>query len=168
MTFTHPRFVPGLSALIATGMIAGAWFFELVVKLAPCPLCLQQRWPWYAAIAVGGIGFAFAGNGKARFLALICLALLMLASAGLAIYHSGVEWDFWQGPTGCSAAQAMPQTAGDLLGALQETRVPSCKEAAWRFLGLSLAGWNALGSLGVFVLTAAALRAGRSSRNHAG
>ncbi len=149
-----------LAAAIAT--LAGAWFFELVLKLAPCPLCLLQRWPWYAAVILGMIGLALAARPGAARLSAAGLLLLMLISAGLGVYHSGVEWDFWQGPAGCSTALAMPSEAGDLLSAMNETHVPSCKEAAWRFLGLSLAGWNVILSLAVAVLLAAGLRSSRA------
>jgi disulfide bond formation protein DsbB len=149
--------------LAAAASLAGAWFFELVLRLAPCPLCLQQRWPWYAALIIGGAGLVAQSSGSTRLAraALAVLTLLMLGSALLAIYHSGVEWGFWAGPAGCSAAQAMPQNAGNLLQTIGETRVPSCTEAAWRLLGLSLAGWNALISLGCFLIALVGLFAFR-------
>jgi disulfide bond formation protein DsbB len=145
--------------LAAIGVIAGAWFFELVLKLAPCPLCLIQRWPWYAAIAIGCLALIVRTSFPAAVpLGLVALALAMIVSAGLGIYHSGIEWSFWQGPVGCSAALAMPADAGGLLEAIGQTRVPSCTEAAWRFLGLSLAGWNIMISLALLAMIAMGLR----------
>jgi disulfide bond formation protein DsbB len=99
------------------------------VALAAAVLPLRPRW---ARLALG------------------VLALIFLASAGLGIHHAGVEWGWWAGPTDCAGAPAPVQSGvGDFLNQLQTTRVVSCTEAAWRFLGLSLAGWNVLISLGL-------------------
>jgi disulfide bond formation protein DsbB len=149
MPVLSPRLSLGLVTLIAIGTIAGAWFFQLVLHLAPCQLCLEQRWPWYAAILIGGLGL---GVPSLQRLALLLLGAAMLASIGLAVFHAGVEWQFWQGPAGCSGAIALPKSAGGLLDAVSETRVPSCTEAAWRLLGLSLAGWNVLISLATLLV----------------
>jgi disulfide bond formation protein DsbB len=143
-----------LAGLFSLALVLSALFFEHVIGLAPCALCLEQRWPHYAAIPVALIGFLL----RPRFGALFLLLLigLMLWSAGLGAYHAGVEWGWWPGPAGCSATQTLPQ-AGDLLGALGEARVPSCTEAMWRFLGLSLAGYNALLSATMALLLALAM-----------
>ena len=91
--------------------------------------------------------------------ALIVLALLMAWSTGLGVYHSGVEWGIFAGPNDCGGTPA-PAAAGvqDLMKQLQTTRIVSCTEAAWRFLGLSLAGWNALASFGLLVVALLGLR----------
>jgi disulfide bond formation protein DsbB len=78
---------------------------------------------------------------------LAVIALSMLANAALGIYHSGVEWKFWPGPADCSGPIARFGPASDLMKQLQNVRVVRCDEAAWRFLGLSLAGYNVLISL---------------------
>jgi len=70
----------------------------------------------------------------------------MLYNAGLGIYHSGVEWGFWEGPAACAPSVGVG-SAADMLGQLETVRAPSCTEASWRFLGLSFAGWNVLVSL---------------------
>ena len=77
---------------------------------------------------------------------LLAVALTMLAGAWMGTYHAGVEWKWWQGPTACTGG---PSTAprGNLLEKLDRVRVVPCDEAAWRFLGLSLAGYNVLISL---------------------
>ncbi|MFS8037218.1 disulfide bond formation protein B [Xanthobacter sp. AM11] len=123
--------------------LAAAWYFQLVVGLAPCPLCLDQRLAYYFAIPVGLATLLAARAGRpglARAL-LAVLGLAMLANMGLAMYHAGVEWAFWPGPAACTGA---PVLTGDILSALKGARVPRCDEAAWRLLGLSMAGWNAL------------------------
>ncbi|MBS7543503.1 disulfide bond formation protein B [Ancylobacter oerskovii] len=135
---------PLIVAAGAAATLAGAWFFQLVIGLAPCPLCLEQRLPYYAAVPLGLAVALVARQGHAGLarLGLVLLGLLMLVGFGLALYHAGVEWHWWQGPTACSGGA--PATSGNLLQELQQARVVRCDEAPWRFLGLSLAGWNVL------------------------
>ncbi len=138
-----------LVALGAMATILGAWFFEYVLGYAPCPLCLQQRIPYYITIPLAVIVAAGAlARWPRQFLigGLVVIALAMLVSAGLGIYHSGVEWKWWEGPTSCGGA-LVELGSGNLLERVQSAHVVRCDEAAWRFLGLSLAGWNVLISL---------------------
>lgn len=157
-----PRRVILLVGLGCLALIAGAWFFELVWGLRPCKLCLEQRLPHYAAIGLGAAGLVLARSTRLQWLALLGLAGLMAWSTGLGIYHSGVEWGWFAGPNDCGGAAA-PAAAGvqDFMKQLQTTRVVACTEAAWRFLGLSLAGWNALASLGLFGLALTGLSKAR-------
>lgn len=132
-------------AVGAAGALAGAWYFQLVVGLAPCPLCLEQRLPYYIGVPVALAVIVLAGIGKegpARML-LGLAGMLMALSGALAIYHAGIEWQFWTGPVTCSGSG--PATGGgNLLEALQTAHVARCDEAAWRLAGISLAGYNAL------------------------
>ena len=133
-------------AAAATATIAGAWFFELVIKLKPCPLCLEQRWPYYVAIPLALIVAAAAWRRAPRAIViggLIALALVLLWGAGLGVYHAGIEWKLWTGPADCSGAAELGP-ASDFLKRLANQNIQRCDEAAWRFLGLSLAGYNAL------------------------
>jgi disulfide bond formation protein DsbB len=145
-----PRVAAGLILLAALATIAGALIFEHVFGLKPCPLCLRQRIPYYAAMPVALAAAVLPMRPRWARLALGLIALIFLASAGLGIHHAGVEWGWWAGPTDCAGAPPpAPGGVGDFLNQLQTTRVVSCTEAAWRFLGLSLAGWNVLISLGL-------------------
>jgi disulfide bond formation protein DsbB len=158
------RAAAGLILAAAVATIAGALAFEHVWGLRPCPLCLQQRWPYYAAVPVA-LATALAPRPGLARAGLALLALIFLVSAGLGAYHAGVEWSWWQGPSDCAGAPtAAPGAVGDFLKELGGTRVVSCTEAAWRLLGLSLAGWNAVISLGLAGLAAAASLAGREAR----
>ncbi len=78
---------------------------------------------------------------------LAILALATLGNAGLAAYHAGVEWGFWKGPTECTGPVGNLGSAGDLLARLDSVKVVRCDEVQWKFLGLSLAGYNVLISL---------------------
>jgi disulfide bond formation protein DsbB len=144
----------GLALVIATGVILTALGFEYLGGYAPCPLCLMERYAYYAGIPMLFAAMALAAE-RPRIAALIffAVALGFLANAGLGVYHAGVEWHFWPGPDTCATAQALPATPSDLLKGLDEARVVRCDEATWRLFGLSFAGWNALISLMLFALS---------------
>ena len=136
-------------AVVGAAVIAGAYFFQLVVGLAPCPLCLEQRIPYYVAIPLALI-VAFAASREApRPLVTGGLALLaaaMLIGAAIAVYHSGIEWKFWPGPQDCTGDITKFGGAGGLLAEMQETSIVRCDQA-YRFLGVSLANCNVVISL---------------------
>ena len=133
-------------AAVCALTIAGAWFFQLVLGVLPCPLCLYERIPYYVGIPLAII-LAFLGTDPRRStlarLLLLLLAAIFIFATGLGAYHAGMEWGFWQGPTSCSGAQ-LPRNSGDLLSAMNRTQVVPCDKVQWSFLGISLAGYNAL------------------------
>ena len=148
------RATAGLILAAAAATLGGALAFEHGLGLNPCKLCLIQRDPYYIALPVAAATWAFAARRPARF-GLLALSLIFAVSAGLGAYHAGVEWGFFQGPSECAASgQAAASEVGAFLDQLNRARVTSCTEAAWRFLGLSLAGWNTLISLGLGMLAA--------------
>lgn len=136
--------------LIAAATLAGAWFFQLVLQILPCPLCLEQRYAYYLAVPLGVL-VAFAAARQAPrpllLLGLAVLGLAALANAWLGTYHAGVEWGLWQGPTDCTGPVGNLGSAGNLLERLDTVKVIRCDEVQFRFLGISLAGYNALISL---------------------
>jgi disulfide bond formation protein DsbB len=137
-------------AVIAAATLAGAWFFQLALDIRPCPLCLEQRYAYYLAVPLGLLVAFAASRGAPRQVALAGFAVLLLAAlanAWLGGYHAGVEWQFWQGPTDCSGPLADLGSAGTLLQRLDTVKVIRCDEVQWRFLGISLAGYNVLISL---------------------
>jgi disulfide bond formation protein DsbB len=136
--------------IIAAATLAGAWFFQLVLEILPCPLCLEQRYAYYLAVPLGALVAIAAARGAPRPLLLAGLAILALAAlgnAGLGAYHAGVEWHFFQGPTDCTGPVGNLGSAGSLLDRLDTVKVVQCDVVQWRFLGLSLAGYNVLISL---------------------
>ena len=143
-----------LALAVSVATIAGAWAFELLGGLAPCPLCLQQRWSYYAAIPLLIVALAImrapSPGGPARILVGLS-GLVMLTGAGLAAFHAGVEWQWWDGPSGCSPLTDL-DASGTGLSDLSDVRVVRCDVAPWRLFGLSLAGYNALISLGLAAL----------------
>lgn len=137
-------------AAAGAATILGAYVFEYGFKLLPCPLCLEQRIPYYVAIPLAALLALAAWRGAPRAVlagGFLAIAALMLWGAGLGVYHAGVEWKWWAGPLDCSAPVTSLGSAGDLMKQLQKITIVRCDEAAWRFLGLSLAGYNVLISL---------------------
>jgi len=137
-------------AVIAAATLAGAWFFQLVLDIRPCPLCLEQRYAYYLAIPLGALVAVAAARDAPRAVVIAGLAILAasaLGNAWLGAYHAGVEWHFWQGPTDCTGPVGNLGSAGNLLERLDTVKVIRCDEVQWRFLGLSLAGYNVLISL---------------------
>lgn len=156
-----PAFALGLgAAAIATVTILTALAFEHWGGYPPCPLCLQQRYAYYAGIPAV-LAALWLLSLRWTWLAALLLALVavaFLANAGLGAYQAGAEWGLWPGPDSCAATQEIATRAQDLLKGLSDTRVVRCDEAAWRFGGLSFAGWNGVISALLAVLTAAAAR----------
>jgi disulfide bond formation protein DsbB len=143
----------GIAVLaLAVLAIGGAWYSQLVWGLAPCELCLLQRWPYYIGVPLAAVTAALAFSAEpSRLVALLFsfLALIFLVSAGLAAYHAGVEWGFWPGPSACTGQYVAPASTDDFLKSLDAGAPVRCDEAAIRILGLSLAGWNVLASLAI-------------------
>jgi disulfide bond formation protein DsbB len=154
-----------VAACASAALLAIAHGFQKFGGLLPCHLCLYQRDVYWAAICVAVAGFAL-GYMRLRWagrLANVLLALIFLAGAGIAAFHAGVEWKWWPGPSSCTGGGAV--NVGDLAGFLagDKVRPPRCDVAAWVFLGLSMAGWNVLISLG---LTAMSVMAARREAPH--
>jgi disulfide bond formation protein DsbB len=151
-------------AVIGAATMAGFFFFQYVLGYPPCPLCLEQRIAYYVAVPLAAmilLGLSVNSSRKVLMLALFAIAAAMLYNAGLGVYHSGIEWHWWPGPQDCSGATPNFSSGGGLLEQMNKTRVIRCDEAAWRFLGLSLAGYNVIVSL---LLAAVALWGALSTR----
>ena len=142
-----------LALAASAAMLGMAHGFETFGHLAPCQLCLKQREVYWAAmgVAAAGIGLTYTPVDARRWIC-VGLAAIFLYGAGLATYHAGAEWKFWPGPASCSGG-SMHASAADMAKLLRGAapKAPSCEDAAWIFLGLSMAGWNALISLGLAV-----------------
>ena len=152
---------PLVAAAASAAMLAVAHAFETFGGLAPCELCYRQREVYWVALAVGLAGYLVSRLVRPAATRRIACALLLavfLFGAGLAAYHAGVEWKWWPGPTTCTggAGGVDAGAMADLLAG-KKIRPPSCDKAAWIWLGLSMAGWNALASLGLGGLSLAAL-----------
>ncbi len=149
---------PLVAAFCAAAVLAVAHGFQSFGGLAPCELCLKQREVYWIAVAVGLAGWLVGRFVKGKHVVAIAsaiLALIFLYEAGLAAYHAGVEWKLWQGPQTCSGAQTGAANLAAINGLLGGAPIsaPRCDVAAWRFAGLSMAGWNVLVALVLAVLS---------------
>ena len=148
---------PALAAaaiVAAVGLltICGFFFFQYVMKLPPCPICLEERNAYYVSVPLAALlmlGASYGASRKVLLLGFLVIAAVMLWNTGLAAYHAGIEWKFWPGPQDCSGPIDKFGSAADLMKQLQSISLVRCDQAAWRFLGLSLAGWDVLVSLGL-------------------
>ena len=144
-----------LAAFGSLALLAGAFFFQ-ALGYAPCKLCLWQRWPHAAAIAVGGLVLLL---GPFALLA-VAGALSALTTSGIGVYHTGVERGWWEGPTSCTGGgdSLAGMSGADLLSLEGPNDIVMCDDVAWAFAGVSMASWNAIISFGLAVIWLAALR----------
>lgn len=133
-----------LALALPAALLAGAWGSQLLGGLYPCEMCHWQRWPHYAALAPALLAFAVPGVAARR--ALVTLAALLIAVSGaIGVFHAGVEYHWWEGITACTAPAPR---GGDLLADILSRPIIRCDVAQWTFAGVSLAGFNAILSLG--------------------
>lgn len=148
-------------ALLSAASLGAAFVAQYGFGLAPCELCIWQRWPYAASIL---LGLAALLLPRWRAPLLVLAALSFAAGAGIAVFHVGVEEKWWQGLASCSGAPT-PKSLEELRVQLMTAPVVRCDEAAFRFLGLSMAGWNVIWAALLAVFTAiAARRAFRESK----
>jgi disulfide bond formation protein DsbB len=164
-TWSEPLgLTPAAAALgifvLSFATLAGAWYFQFVLHYQPCHLCLIQRIPYYIVIPLSLVVAITARAGAPRSLVaagLVALLVAALCSAALGIYHAGIEWGFWPGPSDCTGPLINLNSGGSLLDQLNSIHVVPCDKAAWRLLGISLAGYNALISLALAAIAGCGL-----------
>ena len=161
------RSVRRLAHLVLFGCVAvigGALLFQYVGGLAPCELCLYERWPYYAAIPMAlPMLHGPATRGDAH-LATTLLLLVFVASGALAFYHVGVEQHWFAGPTACTGSGPAAKTLEELQAQLMTQQPVRCDQPQLSFFGITLAGGNLLASVVLAALSLAALRGAASER----
>ena len=144
--------------LIAAGgslaMLLGAFAFQYLGNMPPCKLCLWQRWPHAAAVVAGMLALLMRGK-----LWPMVGMLGALATSGLGFYHTGVERKWWEGPTSCTSSGTGGMSAEDLLEQIMAAPLVRCDEVPWEMFTLSMATWNALGSLALAFIWLRAMKA---------
>ncbi|MCE8546282.1 disulfide bond formation protein B [Ruegeria pomeroyi] len=133
-----------LAAGGSAALLLAAWGFQYLGGMAPCKLCIWQRYPHGAAALIGAVTLAtgwrilpWAG------------ALAALTTAGIGLYHAGVEQGWWEGPTTCTSGPIGGLSAEQLMAQIMEAPLVRCDEIPWDLFGISMAGWNGLVSLGL-------------------
>ena len=146
-----------LALLLPSALLAGAWAFQLIGHLIPCEMCHWQRWPHYMAVGVAVL--AFLTRGSTRVSLVVLAALLIAASGVIGVMHAGVEYHWWRGFTACTAPTSITgATAAERLDSLLAQPVVRCDAPAWSLAGISMAGFNAILSLGGALLILSMMR----------
>lgn len=152
--FAIAGFVLGLATIL------GALAFQYIGGLYPCELCLTQRLPYYIGLPFLGVLVLFwtALPVPVRRVLTLLVGALFVWGTGLGIYHTGVEWGIFEGPTSCSGIGDASPMSLDMLGDLSGAQVVACNAVQWELLGISLAGFNALISAAIVVLLGLSLK----------
>lgn len=131
----------------SAALLLGAFAFQFFGGLAPCPLCLRQRYPHGAVIAITASALLLHWHGMRARVALGLAAMALLVTAMIGFEHVGVEQGWWLGDAGCTGGQASAPSLADLEKQIAGPPAPRCDEAAWTLFGLSLAAYNVIFSL---------------------
>ena len=140
--WTAGRAIPLLVAAASAALLLGAYLSQHVGGLAPCPLCLIQRWPHFAVFGLGLVAVLIGGRARVALLSLSGLALLV--TAGYGVYHVGVEQGWF---ASACAAPMLGGTVEDIRAQIMDAPLTRCDEVPWSLVGVSLAGWNAIASV---------------------
>ncbi len=158
----NPRLVFALLLGASAAILAAAFASQTIAGLEPCVLCLYQRVPYGAVIALSGLGLGLSGlapppKGVIVSLAGLC-AVAFGVNAGIATFHVGVEQHWWPGTEACGAVGTMARTIEELRAQILAAPVVRCDVVPWSLFGISMAGYNVLASLGLAVASAIAAR----------
>ncbi len=146
-----------LALLIPSGLLGAALLSQYVGGLHPCEMCHWQRWPHGAAIGLALGAFLFSGGSRGATLLTALAALAVAVSGAIGVFHAGVEYGWWEGLTTCAASGGSMS-----LDDLMNVPLVRCDEVQWSLLKISMAGWNALFSLGGAALVAHLISRGRA------
>jgi len=149
-----PRAFAGFVLMASAIVLGAALLSQYWGGLAPCELCLLQRWPWEAAIALALVALIAGSRAALPWVALL-LAIVFALGAAAAFYHVGVEQHWFAGPSACTASGGGAMTLEDMKRQILGTAPVLCDRVQWSLFGVSMAGWNFLVSLGMAVVCAA-------------
>ncbi|MCY7271793.1 MAG: disulfide bond formation protein B [Sphingomonas bacterium] len=159
ISLARPATPAALARIVALGvpttLLAGAYLSQYVGGLHPCEMCYWQRWPHFFAIAVAALAFLSPADSRNARLLTALAAIAIAVSGAIGIFHAGVEYRWWEGLTRCSTGGALT------LDEIMNVPLIRCDQVQFSFLGVSMAGWNALISLGSAVAIAVLLRRAR-------
>ena len=143
----------GLVLAGSAALLGGALAFQYWGGMPPCELCIWQRWAH-----VGALGLALLALALPRRLLLVLAVLGLWAGVGIALFHVGVEQEWWQGLASCGGGGSGAGSVDDLMAQIEAAPIVRCGDVAWSMFGLSMAAWNAVISLGLGLLALAVAR----------
>lgn len=151
---TARRRLIALATAGSAALLLAAWGFQYVGGLAPCKMCIWQRYPHGVAVVVGLVALAL----PAQRLLPILGAVAASVTAGIGLYHAGVEQGWWQGPSSCTSSDISGLSPQQLMDQIMAAPLVRCDDIPWELFGISMAGWNALLSAGLVLVWVAAWR----------
>lgn len=143
------RPVAGVILIASLVILGAAYAFQYIGGLQPCVLCLWQRYPYLATIALGAAGLAAARQPRLAAAILAASGIVFVIGAGIGAFHVGVEQGWWQGTASCGGVRPPSGSIEELRERLMRTPVIRCDEVSWSLFGVSMAGYNVLMSLGL-------------------
>jgi disulfide bond formation protein DsbB len=150
-----------IALMLPASLLAGALGSQYLGGLVPCEMCHWQRWPHYAAVVIAALALVTRGQPVSRTLVLLAATAIAISGA-IGVYHAGVELGIFEGLTACTST-AQGATTADLLKAIMTTPLVRCDQVQFAFLGISMAGWNAILSLsGAAVIVWLAMKGSRA------
>ena len=145
-----------LALALPSALLGGALLSQYVGGLYPCEMCYWQRWPHGAAIVFAALAFLFRAGSRNATLLTVLAAIAIAVSGAIGVFHAGVEYGWWEGLTTCTAS------GGLSLDELINVPLVRCDEVQWSLAGISMAGFNAIFSLGGAALILLLLKRGRA------
>lgn len=147
-----------LASLGSLALLLAAFGFQHLGGLAPCKMCIWQRYPHGVAIAIGVLALALP---RLNILPL-CGAMAAAVTSGIGFYHAGVEQGWWEGPTSCTSGSISGMSNDDLFDQIMSAPLVRCDDIPWELFNISMAGWNAIASAVLVLIWLAAWRSGRA------
>jgi len=164
----NARNIALVAAAFSAAMLLGAFGFQFIGGLAPCKLCIWQRWPHGLAAGLGIVILLLPWrSGAMRWLYLLG-ASIVLFGAGVAFYHTGVEQHWWLGPTTCSSQPISGLSTDQLMDQIFKAPLVRCDDIPWSLFGLSMAAWNFLMSMAITGMWLTAFRHAGHRAGHRG
>ena len=136
-----------LAIMVPSFLLGGALASQYIGGLVPCEMCVWQRWPHLGAITAAMVAIGLRGNPPMSAVFTVLAALAIATSGAIGVFHAGVEYGWWQGMTSCTSTVRVA-TGQSTLETIMSATLVRCDVAPWELFGISLAGYNAIFSLG--------------------
>lgn len=136
-----------IAVAVPAALLAGAYGSEIFGGLYPCEMCWWQRYAHFAGLGLALVSLLLrkAPDRGRSFVWLAALAIL--ASGAIGAYHAGVEAKVFEGFTTCTSTGTAGLSAEDMLKEIMAKPIVRCDDIQFSFLGISMAGWNAILSI---------------------
>ena len=167
---SQPQFVFATLGLASAFSVGFAFYLQIFQDLPPCVLCQYQRLPYFTIVAIASLGILVSRHNKyfklTGFMATLC-ALTFFVGSIIALFHFGVEMKWWKGTAGCGVTGLDATSFETLKDTIMNSPLTNCGDVLWRYLGVSLAGWNLLWSTSLTIVSGIFARLWIKRKKHA-